>query len=568
MKLINLNSISNKLYLLIIIAVLPALVILLYSSIEQRREGIENAKRNVRQLVHIIAENQKEVTNSTKQVLLTLSRLSAIKNMDSKASNEILREVIKQNTTYNNMALVGLNGDVLASGRKFIKTNLADRKHVKGALKYKKFVIGEYIISRVGVEAPVFAFAHPVLNKDGILKGVLTAVMKLSSFSNFHDFANLPEQSFVALTDHKGIRLSYYPAQQKTNPIGKPVKAKNWEMVNKAQKAGIFIGAGSDGMRRIFAFEAVQLDTGDAPYLYAWAAIPEEHVLASVRSILTRNLLFMIMATVASLFFARMVGKRTIIHPTQNLVTLAQKFAKGELEYRVEMPDTTGELGVLSKAFHDMAQNLRQNQKTLKENESRFRSLMNSLNSVVYVADMKTYKILFINEHGKKLFGNISGKICWQSLQREQKKPCDFCTNKYLLGEDGNPGDVYTWEFRNTITGKWFHIQDRAIIWSDGCIVRLEIATDITYRKENELIKDALIEKLENALSEIKTLRGILPICSMCKDIRNDEGYYEQIEAYIHKHSGVDFSHTICPACIKKHYPQEYESIINENNKG
>jgi len=83
-----------------------------------------------------------------------------------------------------------------------------------------------------------------------------------------------------------------------------------------------------------------------------------------------------------------------------------------------------------------------------------------------------------------------------------------------------------------------------------------------------------LYDKLENqnrelslAISEIRTLQGILPICSYCKQIRNDKGYYEQIEAYIHKHSGVDFSHTICPKCLKEHYPEEYEQIISEEEK-
>ncbi|MCP4485809.1 MAG: PAS domain-containing protein [Gammaproteobacteria bacterium] len=71
---------------------------------------------------------------------------------------------------------------------------------------------------------------------------------------------------------------------------------------------------------------------------------------------------------------------------------------------------------------------------------------------------------------------------------------------------------------------------------------------DITSRKKRE--------------DEIRILRGILPICSFCKNIRNDKGYYEQIESYIHKHSGVDFSHTICPPCMEKHYPGEYENMI------
>jgi hypothetical protein len=86
----------------------------------------------------------------------------------------------------------------------------------------------------------------------------------------------------------------------------------------------------------------------------------------------------------------------------------------------------------------------------------------------------------------------------------------------------------------------------------------------INIQKQLVADKEALVDELQGALSEIKTLRGILPICSFCKNIRNDEGYYEQIEGYIHKHSGVDFSHTICPPCMEKHYPEEFASIAKK----
>lgn len=64
--------------------------------------------------------------------------------------------------------------------------------------------------------------------------------------------------------------------------------------------------------------------------------------------------------------------------------------------------------------------------------------------------------------------------------------------------------------------------------------------------------------------SEVKSLQDILPICCFCKNIRNDEGYYEQIELYIRKHSGVDFSHTICPKCLEDQYPEEYERYLEK----
>jgi len=78
---------------------------------------------------------------------------------------------------------------------------------------------------------------------------------------------------------------------------------------------------------------------------------------------------------------------------------------------------------------------------------------------------------------------------------------------------------------------------------------------DITERWLAQKQRDKLISDLQKALSEVKTLRGFLPICSHCKKIRDDKGYWHQIESYIHKHFETEFSHGICPECAKKYYP-------------
>lgn len=67
--------------------------------------------------------------------------------------------------------------------------------------------------------------------------------------------------------------------------------------------------------------------------------------------------------------------------------------------------------------------------------------------------------------------------------------------------------------------------------------------------------KDELIGELQKAFNEIKTLRGILPICAYCKQIRDDKGYWNQLEDYIREHSEAEFSHGICKECAKKHFP-------------
>ena len=82
---------------------------------------------------------------------------------------------------------------------------------------------------------------------------------------------------------------------------------------------------------------------------------------------------------------------------------------------------------------------------------------------------------------------------------------------------------------------------------------------DATDHREAEREKEKLIGDLRKALDEIKTLRGIIPICASCKKIRDDKGYWNQVEVYVRDHTEAEFSHGLCPACAKKLYPDLYE---------
>jgi two-component system cell cycle sensor histidine kinase/response regulator CckA len=503
MKLLNLGSISKNLVLLVMLAVLPALIILLYTGVEQRRHSIESAKDEIFLLTHTMAEVQKDITKTVQQILSTLSLLPEVQEMDIQACSEIFRAVLEQNPDYQNITLTDLNGDVLASGIPSATVNLGDRKHVRDAIKRKNFAAGEYIVSRVGLTFPAFAYANPVFDANGRLKAVLTMAIKLAHFSRFYDISALPEKSFVAATDHQGLRLFYYPPDVNTNPIGMPIRTQSWNIATQAQEPGIFIGEGSDGVRRIFAFEQIRLAAEDTPYIYVWAGIPEAHILKPANAVLARNLLVMFLTTVMSLFGAWAIGKNTLISPIKNLLTLTRKFAEGNLGARNKQADKFDEFGTLTKAFHDMADTLLTSQRALQDNEARFRLVMDSLDALVYVSDMNTYRVLFINEYGRKIFGDITGNICWQSLQKGQIGPCPFCTNKYLLDGEGNPGRIYTWEFQNSVSGNWFYIHDRAINWVDDRIVRLEVATDISERKLSETKLAEETERLAVTLSSI-----------------------------------------------------------------
>jgi hypothetical protein len=91
-----------------------------------------------------------------------------------------------------------------------------------------------------------------------------------------------------------------------------------------------------------------------------------------------------------------------------------------------------------------------------------------------------------------------------------------------------------------------------------GAIITTE---DITERVQAELDRVKLIKDLRRALNEVETLRGLLPICASCKKIRDDKGYWNTVEEYFGQRSSVDFSHTLCPDCIKSLYPDLWEKM-------
>lgn len=140
----------------------------------------------------------------------------------------------------------------------------------------------------------------------------------------------------------------------------------------------------------------------------------------------------------------------------------------------------------------------------------------------------------------------ILGRTCYSLIHRTDEPP-PFCPHSLLL-QDGKHHWVEI--FENRLDGDFLvkvsplrNAQGRLV----GCV---HFARDIADKKE-----------LEEVQEKLKTLTGLLPICSSCKKIRDDKGYWNHVEAFIRKHSEASFSHGICPECMRKLYPDFAEKI-------
>ncbi|QSV47079.1 PAS domain-containing sensor histidine kinase [Geobacter benzoatilyticus] len=142
----------------------------------------------------------------------------------------------------------------------------------------------------------------------------------------------------------------------------------------------------------------------------------------------------------------------------------------------------------------------RQAEETIRTQFNQISTIFDSLNALVYVMDIDTCQLLYLNKYGTQLFGeDWEGRRYDELIQGANPLPCDLCTNDKLL-EDGKALPPYIWEYQHVTSGQWYQCIDKAIRWTDGRLVRMEIAIDITERKEMERMKDEMISAVSHEM--------------------------------------------------------------------
>lgn len=171
----------------------------------------------------------------------------------------------------------------------------------------------------------------------------------------------------------------------------------------------------------------------------------------------------------------------------------------------------------------------------------------------------REYKILWANDAARQLAqGELVGEYCYKAthnIDSPCRLPADPCPITHLLetGETKEAEHIHT-----DLAGQQRFAEVTAYPVKDdqGEVVKfVHISRDITERKKMASEREKLIGELQGALAKVKQLSGFLPICASCKKIRDDKGYWKQIEFYIRDHSEAEFSHGLCPDCAQKLYP-------------
>ncbi len=232
---------------------------------------------------------------------------------------------------------------------------------------------------------------------------------------------------------------------------------------------------------------------------------------------------------------------------------------KGKLSFDwrlIPLFEKTGEVKTVLSIARDVTEH-RNAEKSLKESEERFREVFENMSSGVAIYEA--------TENGE----DFTFKDFNKSAEIIDSTPRDKLIGKNVTAVFPGIKDLGLLEVMQNVnkTGKSQLLpvskykDERISGWRENFVSKLPsgeivvIYQDITKKKQSEEEREILITDLQNALNEVNRLRGLIPICSHCKKIRNDTGSWEQLESYITEHSEAVFSHGICPNCLDEHYP-------------
>jgi signal transduction histidine kinase len=185
-----------------------------------------------------------------------------------------------------------------------------------------------------------------------------------------------------------------------------------------------------------------------------------------------------------------------------------------ELDKRIR--EQTEELVKANAALQEKIEQSEKAERDLRLAHEQFVTVLDGIDASIYVADMKTFEILFANKYMNDAFGqNAVGAICYR-LFRQETTPCDPCTNSQLIDDEGNPTGLVVWEGMNPITHEWYINYDRAVRWMDGRVVRLQVAMNVTRLKETEgalkKIKAELEERVEERTANLVNMNRELTL--------------------------------------------------------
>uniref|UniRef100_I2PZU5 Sensory/regulatory protein RpfC n=1 Tax=Desulfovibrio sp. U5L TaxID=596152 RepID=I2PZU5_9BACT len=354
MTWLRLQSLRTRLFCLVLLTLVPAIVLHVVSALEKQEMARQVAEKNLESVAELTAANVQSILAGAGEALHGLAQLPEIVSMSPEAEQALLRS----GNVFSNFAaitLLRLDGSIVAStapgGR---DVNYADRPWVRRALTTGSLAVGGYRIGRRNGE-PGIAMARPVTDAHHRTVGVLTLSLRLTSFTGIFAKSRLPQGSEACLFDDQGIVLAAWPAGSLT--IGQPLAGAADRLGrDDAAPDAAWTGPGPDGSPFYFVLADATADAANRFHIRV--GLPASTVLGPLEAILGRDMAGLGLALAMALLAAHLFVRAFFLGPIQRLAQMAAAMAGGDLDRRSGLAGGQGELADLGRALDAMADRL------------------------------------------------------------------------------------------------------------------------------------------------------------------------------------------------------------------
>jgi len=348
------SSLRVRLVILILIAVVPALAVMLYSAAEQERLDAALVQQNLSRLAVLHVREERQLLDGTRQILKALAQFVLTHREDRKACTVFFANLVKEFERYTDFGEVTLDGRLICTTDPTpVLLNEDNRRWFQQAIKSGELASSGF---RAGTVAgrPTFILAYPVIDATGRTLAAVFASLDLEWLNRLDILQGerLPAGATLTRIDHRGMVLSQQPGPEAW--IGRPLPIPNLLETILAHKQGLLEALTPEKVPYLFAYEPLLTGAADRD-VYLILGVPKQSALAVSRRILARNLLWLGIASMVALLAAWFGGDMFFLRQVRTLLATTRRLAAGDLAARTGVRYGQGELGQLERAFDEMA---------------------------------------------------------------------------------------------------------------------------------------------------------------------------------------------------------------------
>jgi signal transduction histidine kinase/HAMP domain-containing protein len=405
-------TLLSRLFLLVAVALLPAIAIQSYNELELRRSRQMEVQEQALGLAKLAAAQQQQIVVGIRGVLTALSEIPAIKARAAQTCGAYLSAIKRRYPAFLSFAAVDMNGQSFCTttGK---TANVADRSYFINAMRTGEFTIGEFTVGRL-TGSRLIPFALPVYDDDRMV-GVVIAALSLDWLADFVAQTGIPSGAALAVADRDGTYLARYPAGDRF--VGRKMPDDRY-----LRHSGTATAIDIDHVERIVGYFPLQADSGQ---LLVTFGLDKAQAFAEIQRGTQRGILLIALSATLALVLTWLGARRFIHGPVAQLVDAANRWRLGDYSRRVHIRDKCTEITRVAEAFNSMANALAQRERELyhakekaEESAARITTIFESTTDCVLIID-RDWRVGYLNDHAKVQLGeerDLVGMDFWEAF--------------------------------------------------------------------------------------------------------------------------------------------------------